>query len=145
MAELKTKENDASVDAFISSVDNEQKRKDCRTLVKMFEEVSKEPAKMWGPSIIGFGKFHYKSKRSSQEGDWMVTGFSPRKANLTLYFMDGYDKYQDLLAKLGKFKTSVSCLYVKKLSDIDLDVLRELMARSYKNVSSPDFAANYGQ
>lgn len=145
MAELKTKENDASVNAFIASVEDEQKRKDCEVLLHIFQEVTGEPAKMWGASIVGFGSFHYKSKRSSQEGDWMATAFSPRKANLTLYFMDGYDDYQELLAKLGKAKTAKSCLYIKRLSDVDLEVLRELIKRSYKRVSSPEFSASYSQ
>jgi hypothetical protein len=116
-AELKTKQNAGDVDKFINSVEDEQKREDCKVLRKLFEDITGKPATMWGSSIIGFDTFHYKGR--SSEGDWMVTGFSPRKANLTMYFMDGYGNYQDLLAKLGKHSTSKSCLYVKRLSDID--------------------------
>jgi uncharacterized protein YdhG (YjbR/CyaY superfamily) len=89
---------------------------------------------MWGSSIIGFGKYHYKSERSRQEGDWPLVGFSPRKQQLSLYFMDGFDNYKSELEKLGKYKTSVSCLYVKKLSDIDKSVLKEMITKSYKNM-----------
>ncbi|HMR01405.1 MAG TPA: DUF1801 domain-containing protein [Candidatus Gracilibacteria bacterium] len=130
MAELKTQKNKASVKKFIASVENEQKRKDSEELVKIFEEVTKMKATMWGTSIIGFGSYHYKSERSSQEGDWPLTGFSPRKQNLTIYIMPGFKEYQDLLAKLGKHKHSVSCLYINKLSDIDIKILKKLIKQS---------------
>jgi hypothetical protein len=131
MSELKTKVNDASVEDFISKIASETKRQDTITLLKLFTKVTGEKPKMWGNSIIGFGQYHYKSERSSQEGDWMLTGFSPRKANLTLYIMHGFEKYSDLLGALGKHKTSVGCLYVNKLTDIDLVMLEKLIKKSY--------------
>lgn len=131
MSEIKTRVNDASVEDFINSVVDETKKKDSLTLLKMFKKITGEPAKMWGSSIIGFGKYHYKSERSSQEGDWMLTGFSPRKQSLTIYIMPGFNDYNTLLKKLGKNKTSVSCLYINKLSDVDLDILEEIIKKSY--------------
>ena len=131
MAELKTQKNSASVKDFINAVEDEQKRKDAHELVKIFTEVTKEKATMWGTSIIGFGQYHYKSERSKQEGDWPLTGFSPRKQNLTLYIMSGFSEYKDLIKKIGKHKVSGgSCLYIKRLSDIDIDVLKELIKKS---------------
>src|SRR3989338_2357328 len=127
MAELKTKENDASVTDFLNSVKEEQKRKDAFELLKLFTEVTKEKPKMWGSSIVGFGKYHYKSERSSQEGDWPITGFSPRKQALTLYFMAGFKGHEERLKKLGKYKISGgSCLYLKKLEDVDMELLKRL-------------------
>ena len=131
MSELKTKVNNASVEDFINSVPDETKKKDGFILLKMFSKITGEPAKMWGSSIIGFGMYHYKSERSKQEGDWPLTGFSPRKQNLTLYVMLGFQNYQDLLEKLGKHKTSVGCLYINKLADVDQKVLEELIKKSY--------------
>jgi hypothetical protein len=138
MAELKTQQNDADVDAFLASIEDEQKREDSKVLRQLMADVTKAPAKMWGSSIVGFDTFHYKGK-SGREGDWIVIGFSPRKANLTLYIMDGYDNYQELLGRLGKHSTAKSCLYIKKLTDIDMAVLRELVERSVKRVKSDDF------
>jgi hypothetical protein len=131
MAELKTKVNDASVNDFINSVNDEQKKQDSLELLKIFTKQTGQPAKMWGNSIVGFGQYHYKSERSSQEGDWMLTGFSPRKQNLTIYIMPGFDKYKDLLQKLGKHKTSVSCLYINRLADVDMGVLQKLIKLAY--------------
>ena len=133
MAELKTKENDQDVMAFIESLENQSRKNDCLTLLPIMEEITGEKAKMWGGSIIGFGNYHYKYK-SGREGDWMVTGFSPRKANFTIYIMPGFSKYQKILDKLGKHKTSVSCLYVKKLEDIDLKLLKKLIDESVKDM-----------
>lgn len=132
MAELKTKKNDSSVMDFIKSVDSDEKREDSLVLLKLYEDVTGEKAAMWGNSIIGFGSYHYKSERSKQEGDWPLIGFSPRKQQLTLYFMDGFDKYKDDLEKLGKHKVSVGCLYLKRLSEIDMSVLREMVSKSFK-------------
>lgn len=132
MAELKTKVNDASVTDFINSVEDEQKRKDAFELLKMFESVTKEKAKMWGTSIIGFGQYHYKSERSSQEGDWPLVGFSPRKQNLTLYVMPSFGNLDDLLKKLGKHTVSKGCLYIKRLSDVDIEVLRNIVKESFE-------------
>lgn len=131
MGELKTKKNDASVEAFIDSVENEIRRKDGFKLLEMFTRITGETPKMWGSSIVGFGQYHYKSERSSQEGDWPLVGFSPRKQNLTLYVVGQYD-LDDLLANLGKHKTSVGCLYINKLEDVDLDVLEKIVDRAYQ-------------
>ncbi len=129
MAELKTKQNDGDVIAFISSVQDEQKRRDSLKILDLMKEVTQEEPKMWGDSIIGFGNYHYKYA-SGREGDWLLTGFSPRKQNLSLYIMSGFDSYPDLLHKLGKYKTGAACLYIKRIADIDLDVLKELVRRS---------------
>ncbi|MEP2772409.1 MAG: DUF1801 domain-containing protein [Fulvivirga sp.] len=131
MAELKTKENDASVKDFINTVEDEQKRKDCFRLIDMMQDITGEEAKMWGTSIVGFGTYHYKYD-SGREGDFMTVGFSPRKQALTLYIMAGFSNYDDLMQRLGKFKTGKSCLYVKKLEDVDEKVLRELIKSSVK-------------
>ena len=129
--ELKTIVNDASVDDFLNSVTDEQKREDSFEILRLMEQVTKEAPKMWGSSIVGFGSYHYKGA-SGREGDWLQTGFSPRKQNLTLYIMGGFDLYKDLLMKLGKHKTSVGCLYINKLDDVDKEVLKELVAESVK-------------
>lgn len=126
MAELKTKATTASVKDFLQAVEPEQKKKDSFTLLKLFEDVTGEKSVIWGTSIIGFGAYHYKSARSSQEGDWFLTGFSPRKQNLTLYIMHGI-KGHELLEKLGKHKAGGGCLYINTLSDIDLTVLKKLI------------------
>ena len=136
MSTIKTLPNDASVMAFINAVPEETKRRDSLTLLELLGDITGEPAKMWGASIVGFGMYHYKSERSSQEGDWPLIAFSPRKQSLTLYIMPGFDGYKDLLAKLGKHKTSVSCLYISKLADVDLEVLKELLRRSYRAMKS---------
>lgn len=131
MAELKTQENNASVIEFIQSLPSAQKRQDSLELLELFERVTNLPARMWGSSIIGFGKYHYKSTRSSQEGDWPLIAFSPRKQNLTLYVMSETADYSVLLRQLGKHKTSVACLYINKLADIDREVLKKLVAQSF--------------
>lgn len=131
MAELKTKVTKASARDFIDKVSDKEKKQDSLTLLKLFQDITGEKPKMWGTSIIGFGLYHYKSERSSQEGDWPITGFSPRKQNLTLYIMLGFADYSDLLKKLGKHKTSVGCLYINKLSDVDMAVLRQLIKKSF--------------
>jgi hypothetical protein len=132
MAELKTKVNNASVTDFINKVPEKTKRDDSLALLKIFQNVTGQKPKMWGTSIVGFGQYHYKSERSAQEGDWPLTGFSPRKQNLTLYIMLGLANYGDLLKKLGKHKTSVGCLYINKLSDVNVKVLEQLVKKSYK-------------
>jgi hypothetical protein len=129
MAKLKTKLNDDSVEEFLNTVEDEQKRKDSFTLLNMMEEITGEPAKMWGDAIVGFGSYHYVYA-SGREGDWMLTGFSPRKANISVYLMAGFDKFGDELNALGKHKSSKGCLYVKKLSDIDEKVLRKMIKKS---------------
>lgn len=128
-AELKTKLNDASVEDFINTVSDEQIRVDCFEIAKIMKQVTKAEPKMWGTSIVGFGSYHYKGA-SGREGDWMLTGFSPRKQNLTLYIMPGFERYPALMKKLGKFSTGKSCLYIKKLADVDKKVLKELVSES---------------
>lgn len=130
-AELKTKLNDASVEDFLNAVQDDQARADCFEIVTIMKQATKAEPKMWGTSIVGFGSYHYKGK-SGREGDWMLTGFSPRKQNLTLYIMPGFDRYDKLLKKLGKFSTGKSCLYIKKLADVDKKVLKELVSESVK-------------
>ncbi len=131
MAELKTKPTDASVEDFIDSVESETKRDDCRELLKLIGKITGEKPKMWGDSIVGFGDYHYKYK-TGREGDWFLSGFSPRKQSMTIYMMGGYEGSEDLLPKLGKHKTSVGCLYVNKLADIDLQILEKLVKNSIK-------------
>jgi hypothetical protein len=133
MADQKTKRNEASVTDFLDQIENEQRRADCRELLIIFSEVTGEPPKMWGEKMVGFGKYHYRYK-SGHEGNWFLTGFSPRKQNLTIYIMAGFENYNDILENLGKYKTSSSCLYVKKLEDIDKEVLRKLIRRSVEDM-----------
>jgi len=133
MAEIKTKQTDVDVAEFIHTfTDNEQKRKDSFELIKLMQDVTGFEPKMWGPSIIGFGVYHYKSERSSQEGDWPLVGFSPRKAAISLYVFTGAKEHEHLLEGLGKFKMGKACIYVKKLSDINQDVLRKMITESIK-------------
>lgn len=131
MSTIKTLVNDASVEDFINSVDGEVKKVDAFKLLEMYKKATHEKPKMWGSSMIGFGMYHYKSERSTQEGDWPLAAFSPRKQSLTLYIMSDFNDYSDLLSKLGKCKTSKACLYINKLSDVDVDVLEKLIKRSY--------------
>ena len=131
MAEIKTKVNEASVEEFLSKVEDEQKRNDCFEIVKIMKQVTKEGPKMWGPAIIGFGSYHYKYE-SGREGDMPQIAFSPRKQNLTLYVGLGNKSENQLLQKLGKYTTGKGCLYIKKLSDVDRDVLQELIANSFE-------------
>ena len=134
MAELKTQANTASVTAFLNTTEPELKRKDALQLLELFENITGEPAVMWGTSIVGFGKYHYKSERSAQEGDWPLIGFSPRKQNLTLYIMSGVKKHEDLIKKLGKCKTSGGCLYINNLADVDQKVLMQIIKKSYDHM-----------
>lgn len=127
--ELKTKLNDANVEDFLNTVQDEQTRADCFEIAKIMKQVTKAEPKMWGASIVGFGSYHYKGA-SGREGDWMLVGFSPRKQNLTLYIMAGFDRYEELMNKLGKFSTGKSCLYIKRLADVDKKVLKELVSES---------------
>ena len=133
MAELKTKQTDESVNAFLNSITDEQKRKDAFAISKLMQTATKSPPKMWGSSIVGFGNYHYKYA-SGREGDWMLIGFSPRKQNLTLYIMAGFEQYGALLKKLGKYKTAKSCLYINRLNDIDLPTLKELIKQSVNHM-----------
>jgi hypothetical protein len=140
MVELKTTQNDADVDAFLNSVELEGKRADSRKIINLMRKVTGLEPKMWGDSIIGFGQYHYRYA-TGHEGDAAIVGFSPRKQNLTLYLMGCYvrpeDKtYDDLFEKLGKHKTGKSCLYINKLDDVDLDVLEELVRKSYEDMKN---------
>lgn len=130
MTTLKTTPNAASVAEFIASVAPDR-QEDCRTLIRMMSEASGAEPRMWGPSIVGFGSYHY-AYESGREGDWMLIGFSPRKRDLTLYIMAGFSHYAALLADLGKYRTGKSCLYVKQLADVDTAVLQELMNESVR-------------
>lgn len=130
MAELKTMKTDASVTDFLLGVDNEQRREDSLVLLDIFIRITKMPPKLWGSSIVGFGEYHYKSERSAARGDWPLTGFSPRKRNMTVYIMPGFSAYQELLTGLGIHRTSVSCLYFNRLENLDLKVLKQLIRRS---------------
>ena len=128
MAEIKTKQTNSDVTEFINVfADTEQKRADSFEILKLMQDFTGFEPKMWGPSIIGFGSYHYKSERSRQEGDWPLVGFSPRKAAISLYVYMGTKEQEQLLGALGKFKMGKGCIYVKKLSDINQDVLKKLM------------------
>ena len=132
-AELKTKPNEASVEGFLNSIEDDGRRADAFALLELFTRVTGDEPKMWGPSIIGFGNRLLKYE-SGRELDWMITGFSPRKTSLTLYIMNGFAKYDGHLKKLGKHKTGKSCLYIKRLSDVDRDVLEDLVRDSVEYV-----------
>jgi hypothetical protein len=129
MAELKTKENDADVHAYLDAVLDDKRREDSYKALALMTELSGSEAKMWGGSIVGFGSYHYVYA-SGRTGDWPLVGFSPRKQALTLYIMAGFKKYEDLMSKLGKYKTGKSCLYIKKWEDVDEEVLKELISSS---------------
>jgi len=129
MAELKTKPNKSSVLDFLNRVENEKKRADSFEILDLMREVTGVKPIMWGDNIIGFGTYHYKYA-SGREADWFLTGFSPRKQSLTLYIMSGFSEYDQLLGQLGKYKTGKSCLYINKLEDIDMDILRDLVEQS---------------
>ncbi|MEP6570058.1 MAG: DUF1801 domain-containing protein [Acidobacteriota bacterium] len=131
MVELKTKETTESASAFLEKIADEMRRADCLAVVELMRAVTKEEPKMWGSSIVGFGRYHFKYE-SGREGDWMITGFSPRKGDLTLYIGGVFDKFPDLMKHLGKYKTGKGCLYIKKLADVDAKVLRKLVTESVK-------------
>lgn len=133
MAELKTKATKNSVTKFLNTITPDEKRKDSLTLLKLFQKSTGEKAVMWGSSMVGFGSYHYKSERSTQEGDWFVVGFSPRKQNVTLYILTINESEKDLLKKLGKYKTSGGCLYIKRLADVDQKVLVTLIKKSFRD------------
>jgi len=139
MAENKTKAHSGDVDAFLNMVEHDGRRADAFELKSMMAEISGEPARMWGPSIVGFGSYHYKYD-SGREGDAMLTGFSPRKRELVVYIMPGFEPYPELMERLGKCKTGKSCLYIPRLDKIDRGVLRELVTRALG-----DMRAKYGR
>jgi len=133
VAELKTKQTGESVRDFLDKVSDEERRADCLAIAKIMEDITGEKPKMWGPSIVGFGTYHYKYA-SGREGDWLITGFSPRKKDLTLYMMMGFEKHADLMKQLGKHSVGKSCLYIKRLSQIDVPTLRKLIQQSVKEL-----------
>ena len=133
MSAMKTIKNQDSVSAFIDKVEDEQKREDCRTLMKIMRRITGSQAAMWGSSIVGFGSYHYRYA-SGREGDFFLTGFSPRKQNLTVYVMPGFSQYGSLMQKLGKHKLGKSCLYMKKLEDVDVQVLTSLIDESVQEM-----------
>lgn len=135
MAEIKTKKNDADVTTFLNSVENEKRKADSFVVLELMKKITQSEPNMWGPSIIGLGHFHYKYA-SGRENDWFLTGFSPRKQSLTLYIMSGFDKYEEILSRLGKYKTGKSCLYINKLEDVDMKVLEELISSSVDYLKS---------
>jgi len=132
MAELKTKVNTGSVHKFLDGIADEAKRRDSYLLLKMMEKATKDEARMWGDSIVGFGDYHYVGK-SGREGDWFLAGLSPRKQNLTLYMLGGWEQYDELLAKLGKYSLGKGCLYIKRLDDVNMPVLNKLIVEAVKH------------
>ena len=134
MAELKTKLNNRSVERFLNSVSDKQKREDCFTLLRLMQQATRAEPRMWGSSIVGFGSYHYVYA-SGREGDWFVAGFSPRKQNLTLYLMGGFEQHGALLQKLGKHKTGKACLYINRLDDVHLPTLKKLIQSSVKHMT----------
>jgi Domain of unknown function (DU1801) len=131
MAEPKTKPTDLSVETFLITVADEARRADCFKVMKLMQKITKAKAAMWGAAIVGFGSYHYRYA-SGQEGDWPLTGFSPRKQNLTIYIMSGFEQHVDLMNRLGKYKTGKSCLYLKQLEDVDLGILSKLIDQSVR-------------
>ncbi len=140
MAEPKTKQTQASVEKFLNGVKDKTQRDDSFKVLKVMEQVTKEKGKMWGPSIVGFGNYHY-TYASGREGDWPIAAFSPRKGNLTIYIMPGFERYAQQMKKLGKYKTGKCCLYIKKLEDVDMKVLKELVKESVDCIKRNDFGA----
>jgi hypothetical protein len=133
MATLKTVRTDASVEAFLKKIPDEARRKDCQILARMMRKVVGAPGRMWGTAIVGFGDYRYKYA-SGKENDWFVAGFSPRKQDLTLYLMGGFAGHPAIMKRLGKHSTSKSCLYIKRLSDVDVSVLEELITASVEHL-----------
>ena len=129
MSQLKTQPTDESVQAFIEAIENDERKQDCLQLLQWMKKITQTEPKLWSTNIICFDSYHYKYA-SGREGDWFITGFSPRKQALTLYIMAGFDRYEELMQKLGKYKTGKSCLYVKRLSDVEETVLKELIKES---------------
>jgi hypothetical protein len=135
MGEIKTKQVDLDVDEFLKSIEPAKKRNDSINLKKLFDSILEEQASIWNNNMIGYGKFHYKSDRSSQEGDWPLVAFSPRKQNITIYIMSGANNYKNLLTELGKFKmSSGSCIYINKLEDINPEVLKKIIIASVSDM-----------
>ncbi len=136
LAEIKTQQTSSSVPAFIAGIAGEQQRKDSRVIIKMMEKASGEKPKMWGASMIGFGKVRYRSPATGREVDWFRIGFAPRKSNLSLHLVLDLKKHAETLKKLGKHKTGMGCLYINKLEDVDIKVLEKLIAIAAKQKNS---------
>jgi Domain of unknown function (DU1801) len=134
LAVLKTKENNASVEDFLRAISDEVKRKDATEILNMMTRATREKPKMWGASIIGFGNYIYESPKTGRSGEWFMMGFSPRKQNITLYLMPGIGHYKELVEQLGKCKTGGSCLYINRLSDVNTNLLNQLLSTAYKNM-----------
>jgi hypothetical protein len=134
-ADMKTVPSRRDVEEFLDGVADERRRAECRAVMAMMRDVTGEEPRLWGPSIIGFGRYHYRYE-SGREGEWFLTGVAPRKGALTVYVMAGFDRYEELMARLGKHTTGKSCLYIKRLDDIDTDVLRELVDRSVRHTAA---------
>ena len=128
---LKTQPTDADAHAFLAAIDDPRRREDGETVCRLMEDVTGERPVMWGETIVGFGSYRYRYE-SGREGDWMAVGFAPRKDRITLYLMDGFGEYEPLLERLGRHAKGKSCLHIKRLADVDTDVLRELVERSYR-------------
>lgn len=137
MAEIKTKPIDSDIDKFLMNIEPEKRRSDSIKIKQLFDSVVKEKATLWNNNMIGYGSFHYKSERSRQEGDWPLTAFSPRKQNITIYIMSGAKKYENLLKELGKYKiSSGSCIYISKVEDINLEVLKKIISASVSDMKT---------
>ncbi|QUY45696.1 DUF1801 domain-containing protein [Acaryochloris marina] len=134
MAELKTKPTEENPYEFLKGIEDDHKRTDCLELLALMEAITDKKPKMWGTSIVGFGNYHYKYA-SGREGDYFVTGFLPRKQNITIYIMPGFTRYEAVMSKIGKYKTGKSCFYIKKLDDIDRDLLQELISQSVEDMA----------
>lgn len=137
MAELKTKKNDGDIESFISSVENDTRRKDAEVLLSLMRDVTSDSGAMWGSSLVGFGSYDYTYK-SGHSGSWFAVGFSPRKQNTVVYIMPGFEEQTAILDRLGKHKIGKSCLYINKLADVDMDVLRELVEMSFRTMTGVD-------
>jgi hypothetical protein len=135
MSDLKTQKNEANIEQFLASVEHDTRREDSFKILKMMREVTNDQGSMWGDSIVGFGDLSY-TRSNNKEYKWFKTGFSPRKQNLTLYIMDGFNSYDEIISRLGKCKTGKSCLYINKLTDVNLDVLQELITSSLAHMNS---------
>lgn len=130
---MTTRPTDSEVDAFLGAIEDEEKRADCLDLARMMREVTGAEPRLWGSGMVGFGSYHYRYQ-SGREGDWFLTGFAPRKKELTVYIVSGFDRHGELMRRLGTYKTGKSCLYIKRLADVDVETLRELVRQSVAHV-----------
>ena len=135
MSELKTQQTNQSVDEFLLTIPDEQKRRDCATLLELMQEATGSKPVMWSSGIVGFGTYRYRYA-NGRSGEWLLTGFAPRKQNITLYIMAGFEQYNDLMQRLGTYKTGKSCLYIKRLADVDVAVLKQLVVESARHMAA---------